>query len=90
LDLVSIASRIGFVDTPASTGSSATVASDAGRLVGGAGGLAGGASGLAAGTSDIVASGAIGVFGIVDSPGEVGVSADADISFYIILRYFFR
>jgi hypothetical protein len=94
-DLVSITSRIGFVDKPASTGSSTTVSSATGLLAGGfaggAGGLAGGAGGFAAGCLlDIVASGVFGCLGVVDAPCEGGVSADADISFYIILRYFFR
>jgi hypothetical protein len=101
-DLVSITSRIGFVDKPASTVSSAT-GLFAGGLGVGAGGFAGGAVGFggadilvggagvfAAGwLLDILAPGVIGGFG-VDSPCEGGVPADADISFYIILRYFFR
>jgi hypothetical protein len=94
LDLVSITSIIGFVDKPSATGSSAagaSVAGGAGGLVGGAGGFTGGAGGFAAGgLLDIVASGIVGGLGVVDSPCEGGVPADADISFYIILRYFFR
>jgi hypothetical protein len=37
-----------------------------------------------------VASGVIGCLGVLDAPFEGGVSADADILFYTILRYFFR
>jgi hypothetical protein len=86
LDLVSITSRIGFVDTSAAGSSLAGLL--AGLLAGGfvAGGFV--AGGFVAGgfvVGGFVAGGSI----------EVGLAGgfvlpDADISFYIILRYFFR
>jgi hypothetical protein len=94
LDLVSITSRIGIVDAPCVV--SATVLSAGGLSAGVVPAAVLSAGGLSAGfvPAAVLSAGGLSTVGLLTGSlslvAPTGGLLDADISFYIILRYFFR